>query len=138
MRKDKVIMLLMALLCVGPISGSFAVMCCGSDGHVAVEPIFHDHCDCPEADESGGQTDSDGSLIPSSDGHCHCEDAPITSDAVLSVRDNTKLEVPKVFVQDLCQKSTSDCMTNPFSCPLSWSAELSSFFAPLRTIILLA
>ena len=138
MIKDKVITLLIALMCVSPISGSFTVICYGSDGHIAIETILHGHCDCPESDENGRQRDSNGSLILFSSDHSHCKDILAASSVVISVRKNIKPQLAKLFVQGLYQKSISNHMTSSFRHPLLWNTELSSFFTPLRTIILLA
>ena len=138
MIKDKVITLLIALVCVGPISSSFTVICYGSDGHITVEPILYNHCDCPESDENGHQRDFNGSSILSSNDHSHCRDILATLSVVISVRKNIKTQLAKIFVQGLYQKSISNHMTSSFKHPLLWNTELSSFFAPLRTVILLA
>ena len=138
MIKNKVITLLIALMCVSPISGLFTVICYGSDGHIAVEHIGHDHCDCPESGGGSYEKASSKSCIGLSCNHSHCKDSLANSIAVISVRKNIKPQLAKVFAQSLYQKSSSDHMTSSFRYSLLWNTELSSFFAPLRTIILLA
>ena len=138
MIKDKVITLLIALMCVSPISGSFTVICYASEGHIAVEPILHDHCDCPESDENGSGRDSNGSLIFISNDHSHCNDTSATSNLAISVRRNIKPQLAKVYIQGLYHKSISTHVTSFFKHPLLCNTELSSFFSPLQTIILLA
>jgi len=138
MIKNKVITLLIVLMCVSPISGLFTVICYGSDGHIAVEPIGHDHCECPESEGGSGQKASSEAGIGLSCNHSHCKDSPANSTMVLSVRKNIKPQFDKVFVQSVYQKSISDHMTSSYRRSLLWNTELSSFFTPLRTIILLA
>jgi len=138
MIKDNVIILLIALTCVSPMSGLFTVICYGNDGHIAVEPIGHDHCDCPESEGGSGQKASSEAGIGFSCNHSHCKDSPANSNVVLSVRKNIKPQLAKVFVQSVYQKSISDHRTSSFRYSLLWNTELSSFFTPLRTIILLA
>ena len=138
MRKDKVITLLIALMCFSPISGSFTVICYGSDGHVVVEPIFHNHCDCSETEEVSQHKDSGESGIDFSNDDSHCKDTLIASSVVISVRKDNKPRLAKVFVQGLYQKTISDQISSSFKHPLLWYTELSSFFSPLRTVILLA
>ncbi len=138
MIKDKVIILLITLTCVSPMSGLFTVICYGSDGHIAVEPIGHNHCECPESAGGSGQKASSEAGIGFSCNHSHCKDTPANSSVVLSVRKNIKPKLAKLFVQGLYQKSISNHMTSSFRHSLLWNTELSSFFTPLRTIILLA
>jgi len=136
--KNKIITLLIALICVSPISGSFTVICHGDDGHIAVEPILHNHCECHESEGGSHQKDSSDSSIDFSTDHSHCKDTLAASGVVISVRKNTKTQLVKVFVQGLYQKSISNHMTSSFRHPFFWNTELSSFFTPLRTIVLLA
>ena len=133
--KDKIITLLIALICVSPINGLFTVICYGSDGHITVEPILHNHCDCHESE--GGSHQKDSSIAFSSD-HSHCKDTLAASGVVISVRKNIKTQLAKVLVQSLYQKSISNHITSFSRHPLLWNTELSSFFTPLRTVILLA
>jgi len=138
MTKDRLITLLIALLCIGPISSSFTVICYVSYGHIAVESILHDHCDCPESEGGSQQKDSSEAGVGLSSNHSHCTDILATSSLVVSVRKNLKPQLVKVFVQGFCQKFISNLMTSSFRYPFSWDTELSSFFTPLRTVILLA
>ena len=138
MVRTNLIALLLAFICIGPISNPFTVICYGSDGHIAMEPIFHNHCECPKADENTIQKDCSSSSILLSYHHSHCKDSPLTSSVVVSARKNIKLQLAKVFVQGFYQKSTSNHVTSSFRSPVLWGTELSSFFMPLRTIILLA
>ena len=138
MIKDKVIILLIALMSLSPISSSFAVICYGSDGHITLEPIFHDHCDCPESEEDSRQKDSCEPSFTFSDNHSHCKDTLATSSAVIPDPKNAKPKLAKVFVQSIYHKSISNNTAFSYMYSLLWDTALSSFFTPLRTIILLA
>lgn len=137
MIKHKTITLLIALLCFSLRSGLFTVICYGADGHIAVEPALHDHCECPESDGSSRQKDSSESSIGFSSDHSHCKDTLAASSLVISFQKNIKTQLDKAFEQNLYQKSLPGHPTSSFGYPNSWDTELSSFFMPLRTVILL-
>ncbi|MHC4122845.1 MAG: hypothetical protein ACYSSI_04665 [Planctomycetota bacterium] len=120
------------------ISSLLTVICHAADGHTAVEPVWHDHCECPEPDGSGHQKNSSESGIDLSSDHSHCRDSLAMSNLVISVHKNIKPEHDKVFKQNFYQKSISGHMTSSVKYPLLCNIELSSFFTPLRTVILLA
>ena len=137
MMKEKIVTLFIAFLCVGFITSSFTVICHGSDGHIALEPVAHNHCLCPESNENVPQGDSNDSLILFTNGHSHCKDILAASSIIISIR-KIKPQLAKVFVQGLYIKSISNHVSSSFKYPLLWNTELSSFFTPLRSIILLA
>lgn len=134
MIKDKLLILFIALMCVSPVSSSFMVICYGNDGHVSIESADHDHCDCPgsEAPLSHEQESSNGL---SSD-HSHCTDTLAASSIVISGLKKQRLA--KVFAQNLYQKPIFARITTSCERLFSSNTEFSSFFAPLRTIIILA
>ncbi|WP_169853165.1 hypothetical protein [Anaerohalosphaera lusitana] len=86
-------MLLIVLIFCSPFAG-FAVLCHGSDGHVAIEAPGHDHCHCAESDSAGGDhaAEHNGSTIASS--HDHCNDSLLTADAIAH-----RLKLSKTFSQ---------------------------------------
>ena len=133
MIKDKIIVLFIALMCVSPISSSFMVTCYGHDGHVTVEPIAHDHCDCPGSEAPSHEQKSGNGL--SSD-HSHCTDTLAASSVVISV--SKKSQLTKVFAQNLYQKPISARILSSCERLFSSNTELSSFFTPLRSIVILA
>lgn len=137
MGKQKFTILLIALMCFGPISGLSIVVCYGANGHIAVEPTIHGHCESSELDESGCRKDSSQFGISLSSDHGHCRDILVTSNVVIPARKNIKLSTHKVFTTNLSLKSTSIHTSSVFSLATQ-SYDLSSFFAPLRTVILLA
>ncbi len=138
MIKHKTIILLTVLMCFSSMSSSFMVMCHGSDDHIVVEPVGHNHCDRQESCETGNQNDLTGSVIALANDHDHCKDTVAISSFIVSLRKNFKLSTHKVFAANLCSKSVSIPATSFFRHLAIRSHELSSFFAPLRTVILLA
>jgi len=138
MIKEKIITLLIAVMCVSLISGSFTVICYGSDGHIAVEPILHNHCDCHKSEESSHQENYSDSSVAFESDHSHCKDTLVMSGIAISVRNKVKLQLVKILEQNLYQKLVSDHMTSSFRHPFLGDTELSSFFTPLETVILLA
>ena len=138
MIKHEIMILLLVSICFSPVNGLSMVICHGANGHIAVEPVWHNHCGCPESGETGHQENSHESGINLSNAHSHCKDILVTSGLTVSVRKNIKPQLAKVLVQSLYQKSISNHMTSSFRYPLLWNTELSSFFTPLRTIVLLA
>ena len=140
MPKQKITLLLIGLMCFSSISGFFTVICHGSDGHVAVEPVVHNHCECSESGENGHRDRPAGTAIESSGDHDHehCTDTIAASNYIVSARKNLKLSAQKVFMAILSPKSVSTHTLSVFGHPVVQSHESFSFFAPLRTIILLA
>ena len=125
-------------MCFSSVSGFFAVICHGSDGHIAVEPVPHNHCRCPEPDERGNQDELGRSVVALSTDHKHCRDVPADSDVIFSVRKNEKTSTYKAIAAKLFVKSILGRTTSFTKCPCARCSEESSFFGPLRTIVLLA
>ena len=133
MIKDKLLILFIALMCVSPVSSSFMVICYGNDGHVSIESADHDHCDCPGSEAPSHEQEFSNGL--SSD-HSHCKDTLAASSIVISVLKKQKLA--KVFAQNLYQKPISARIKSSCERLFSSNTELSSFFTPLRSIVILA
>ncbi len=133
MIKDKLLILFIALMCVSPVSSSFMVICHGRDGHVTVAPIAHDHCDCPGSETPSHEQESGNGL---SSNHRHCKDTLAASRVVISV--SKKSQLTKVFAQNFYQKSISARIKSSCERLFSSNTEFSSFFTPLRSIVLLA
>lgn len=138
MLKQKATILLIGILCFSPVSGLFAVICHGSDGYITVEPVNHNHCECPKTVQTGNQDKFAGTAIGSSTDHDHCKDTLVTSNLVVPVRKSIKFQTREVSTVNFLLKPFSS-HTASFSGNLSaWRTEFSSFFMPLRTVILLA
>lgn len=138
MMKHKIIILLSVSMCFSPVNGLFMVICHGANGHIAVEPVFHNHCDCHEPEGGSNQKDSSESSIDFSSEHSHCKDTLAISGLVISDRKNIKPQPAKLSAQSLYQKSVYDQTISSFRNHLLWNTEFSSFFTPLESIILLA
>jgi len=69
MQKQKVTILLIGLMCFSSVCGFSTVICRGSDGHIAVEPVVHNHCECPETTLADHQDKVAGAAIVSSADH---------------------------------------------------------------------
>lgn len=137
MLNQKVTILLTGLMCFSSVSGFFTVMCHGSDGHIALEPFVHNHCECSEHSERSHQDTFAGTVIGSSATHDHCTDTIAASNMLIPVRKNVRLSLNDVFTANFFLKPKSIQTTSFLRCSGARSHELYSFFVPLRTIILL-
>ena len=138
MLKRKVTILLMGLICIGCVSGSFTVICHGPDGHVAIEPVVHNHCECPETGQNEKQNKYAETTIDFSADHEHCKDTVVTPNILLPIRKNVKPSTLKIFIAKLIPKPILAYTPSFLSRFATQSGELSSFHMPLRSIILLA
>jgi hypothetical protein len=133
MLQRKAIICLLGLMCFSPVSGFLMVICHGSDGHMAVELAVHDHCECPEAGSSG---EFAFVAVGSQTDHEHCEDTIATSSVVVGVRKNIKQSIHKILTANLSPES--DTSDSSFNHSLARrGCGLSSFYRPLRTVIIL-
>ena len=133
MTKDKLLILFIALMCVSPVSSSFMVICHGSDGHVSIESADHAHCDCPGSEGDSHEQEPSNGL---SSNHSHCNDTLAASSIVISGLKKQKLT--NVFAQNLYQKPITARIKSSCERLFSWNTEFSSFFTPLRSIVILA
>ena len=138
MIRHTLINILIGLMCFSLIIGSFTVICHGSDGHQAIEPVLHHHCECPESDEGGQHRDSNGSVSFVSTDHNHCKDVPASSIFSISLRKDNKSRIEIIPAKSLYQNEESDYMLSCFKSTLSRNVDLCSFFTPLQSVILLA
>ena len=137
MCKRNVTVLIIALMCFSPVTGSFTVMCHNADGHVALEPAIHNHCVCPDFGETALRNGFAESAAEPSRDHRHCIDIPLTSNILISVQKNHKLPINKVSICSAYQSEMNSYAASSFPCLFSRDAEWTSFFTPLRTIVLL-
>jgi hypothetical protein len=132
----KVTILLVGLMCFSSVSGFSSVICHGPDGHVAIEPLVHSHCECPETGQK--QNKYAGTTIDFSADHEHCKDTVVAPNVLLPILKNVKPSTFKIFIAKLSPKPIS---VHTFSFLIRFttqSVELFSFHTPLRSIILLA
>ena len=129
---------LAGLICFSSMGGFSQVICYGSDGHVAMEPVAHKHCDCPESDETASQYDLSGSVIDASPCPGHCTEQLATSGVILSSRKIIKPLSGKLVAAKLVPKTTSLHCPSVVICYSALRWDLSSFHDPLRTVVLLS
>lgn len=137
MLKQKVTILLI-VLCISSVSGFFTVICHGSDGHISVEPVVHNHCECPETSETEKNSDFTGPVIGLATDDGHCKDLPATSNLIFAIQKKVKSSAYKAFTTKYFLQSISTQTTSSLGHSPARSDESASFFAPLRTVILLA
>lgn len=133
MLKRKMTILLIGAMFFGPVGGFLSVICRGSDGHIAVEPVVHDHCECSEAGDgerpAGATTELSGQ-------HGHCRDSIATSNAIAPAGKKVKRSIEKIATAEVFHKANAVDASSGFSLTTN-SNDVSSFHGPLRTIILL-
>jgi len=127
------------LICLS-IAGNLAhgtVLCFGSDGHTELESAFHERCDDPvhsyAPDQSQLSSEDEHEICK----HCGpCVDIPISIGLAKISHTSTKLNSPfpapvtnMIVFTDKFDFSAYNSATNAFSA--------TSYFAPLRTVILL-
>jgi hypothetical protein len=134
MFKHMLTLLLTELVAFGPVIGVFTVICHGSDGHVALEPLAHNHCDCHETDETSPIKTDNGM----SGDHGHCTDVEVASGVLFSER--AIKQTLSVFMTAANSAFLSFTGQNEilFGINTPPDKDFISFHTPLRTIILLA
>ena len=138
MLKQKVTILLLGLICFSSVSGFLIVICHGPDGHIAVEPAVHNHCQCPETGETADEDQYGKIAVTASDDHGHCRDSIASSEVIIPTRKNFRLSTHKVFTNNLVLKPIAIYASSFLGRFTTRIDGLSSFYAPLRTVILLA
>jgi hypothetical protein len=114
------------------------VLCLGADGHIEIESAFHKRCagpahsDASDNNQSFGQTDNEDCK------HCGpCIDVPISFGLAKISRMPKKLSstvsAPAAFVVIASDKLTFSAYNL-----VADTSNITSYFTPLRTIILLA
>jgi hypothetical protein len=135
MIKRQIAIMVVVMMCIAPFSGSFAVVCHGEDGHVAIEIAVHDHCDEGDTKASHGY---DEQQAYGTGGHGHCDDVAIKSDIAVSAKRKDLTNKSKVFANNLHSLKDSNPRNSEFKSCFGRNVESTSFFTPLSTIILLA
>jgi hypothetical protein len=137
MQTKTMTILLIGIMCISPVSGWLMVICHGDDGRIAVEPVIHSHCDASVSCSTDIKDDVNRPVLAMQTDHRHCSDTLAMSSYVFSARKNIKLPADDVFTVYLFHKSMSISSASRFGYVTVWPNELSSFFAPLQTVILL-
>ncbi|MHC5082554.1 MAG: hypothetical protein ACYTET_01250 [Planctomycetota bacterium] len=138
MRSRTTTFLLLGLMCFSSVSGFLTVICHGSDGHVAVEPVAHDHCQCPETDTHDDRQAPVEGAIYSADCLEDCQDILAADSFVVSKRKNVRSASEKSIVATFSQPLDVTQATTFSGYLASQSHDLYSFHVPIRTIVLLA
>jgi len=133
----KVTIWLLGLMCLSPVTGFLTVVCHGSDGHIGIESVTHNHCPCPETTETGNQDKFAAPAIHSSADHGHCRDTTAASSIVISARKNVKLSTQKILISHISRKVDAADASSDIGLA-AYSNTSSAFHTPLRTVILLA
>ena len=137
MLNQKMTILLLGLMCFSSVSGFSTVICRGADGRIAVAPAVHNHCECP-GDGKADEQDVFGAVVEACVSHDSCTDALPNSNCVVPVRKTVKVPTYKVLTAIPFLKSISIHTTSFFGFLVAQRNELSLFFVPLRTVIIIA
>lgn len=135
MVKKTLILLLIGLMAISSITCSFTVICHGADGHVAVEPLVHNHCKCPETNSQANPISMDSDCL---DGHGHCTDYLLASHLITPSNKTYKQSNDQTFTSGLMQQIDylmSKSFLDKFA---SQDDNLPAFHTLLRTVIILA
>jgi hypothetical protein len=133
----KCMVVLICLLIIGNLAQG-TVLCFGTDGHVELEPAFHNHCDHPVHTDTSDQNQHSHEDGHEKGKHCEpCVDIPIsiglTKTSYTPKQSNPISPVPAANVitdTDKINCSAFDLISN--------TSDDTSYFTPLRTVILLA
>ncbi|MBN2591381.1 MAG: hypothetical protein JXA96_16065 [Sedimentisphaerales bacterium] len=115
------------------------VICHGSDGHISIEAVSHNHCDCSTENELNSEVQDNPSEINIflSSEHIHCTDTLAVFNLYVIKSINLKSSILKVLNTD---SFSSHIKFNNYSLDsylISNIDNLPDFFIPLQTIILL-
>jgi hypothetical protein len=132
----KCIVVLICLLIVGNPAHR-VVLCFGAEGHIEIEPAFHERCNDPVHSYASDKNQLSYEAGHEKGKHCAlCVDVPISLGLAkishVSKQLNPTLPVPAVNVIVAADRLTFSAYN---SVPNTFVA--SSFFTPLRTVILL-
>lgn len=133
MCERKISIWLVGLMCISSMGGFTKVICDGPDGHIAMEPAVHNHCQCPG---TNNEHESQAGVITAD--HEHCLDTVAITGIMVPVRKSIKHSTDK----PITAKASS--IANSLFCESLLShfgvrrCESTSFHEPLRTIVLLA
>ena len=131
-------MMLGGLIGFSSMGGPWAVICQDDTGHIAVEPVIHDHCACPEEGEGGDHEGSASVAWGASSDHEHCRDYAAGSDIIAQARKDLKSSGHKAWAGSISLRVVSADVVSALINRRPWSCELLAFYTPLRTIVLRA
>jgi len=119
------------LVCIAAVlcSGYGSVLCYGPDGHIAIAPVFHSHCDHDMHEH--GPADHDHPAAAVSDTCYPCDDVAVGTDMEpVRLYDLTQMTVDHI---NPCLSDIAAASNGAFT----ERHVFSSFFTPLETIRLM-
>ncbi|MHC4087086.1 MAG: hypothetical protein ACYSU5_18035 [Planctomycetota bacterium] len=133
----KCMVVLICLLIIGNLAQG-TVLCFGADGHVELEPAFHNHCDHPVHYHASEKNQHSHEADHEKGKHCEpCVDIPVSIDLAkishMPEQSNPTSPVPAANV--IADTDTIKCSEFYL---ISNISDDTSYFTPLRTVILLA
>ena len=137
MRRQKITILLIGLMCFSHIYGFSAVICHGSDGHVALELIGSKCCDHLESDHNSSLVSPTQAF--SSSGHdCGpCVDTPITTEAIEVIKRTDPIKSTIAAMPTILVSTPGGYDFCGYQLASKLFASVNPCLASLRTIILL-
>jgi hypothetical protein len=133
----KCVVALIYLVVIGNLTQG-TVLCFGADGHVELEPAFHEHCDHPVHSHASDQKQHSHEAGHEKGKHCEpCVDIPI-SFGLAKISPVTKQLNPTFFVPATNVIVLTDNLDFSAYNLISNTFVDTSYFTPLRTVILLA
>ncbi len=137
MLNRNMIILIIGLMGVGSINAFITVTCYGSDGHIAVELLGHNHCMCPQTSEAGHVDKSAGGVETFAICHEHCRDTTVSSTLFIVAKKNVRFFAHNTVTASSILQSISNSSLSCTGNSSFGGDTLTSFFVPLRTVILL-
>ena len=125
------------LLIIGNLARG-TVLCFGTDGHVELEPVFHRHCDDPVHSHASVQNQPSYETSHEKGKHCEpCVDIPITIGLAKISHMPEQVIASFLFPAANVIADTDKINCSAFHLISNTSVD-TSYFTPLRTVILLA
>lgn len=112
-------------------NGCGSVLCYGNDGHIAVEPIFHNHCDHDHEHKHENRTEHEDIETHLKDKCSPCVDILISTD-VGPIRTQLQPLHNESLLNGVVVNSIDSLGTTN-----THREDIFSFFRPLKTIVLL-
>jgi len=133
----KRLIVLMCLLMVANMVHA-TVLCSGSDGHVKFESAFHERCDGDSHSKDADPENVSNEVSKADDHHCEpCVDLPVPI-GLAAIPSASKLLNP-TFVSQAANAAATATKVSSSSFDAAWhDSQATSYFSPLRTVILLA
>ena len=126
---SKTVSIILALTIV--YGGYGNVLCYGDDGHIALEPVFHNHCDHDHEHKHESHAEHEDVETNLSDKCSPCVD----------ILNSTDIEPVRIQLLSLSNPADFHLIAansvDPLGIVNTDQKSLSSFFKPLKTIILL-